>query len=246
MSLWRLEWLRLWRTQRLMILLAVFGALGLLGPLTARYLPDLMESFGEEAVGAVPPMTPPDGITQYMGNAIQIGMLAVAFIGAAALVFDAKPEIAVFLRTRASIRDIFVPRFAVAAAASAATFGFGMVIAYVGTGVLLEWLDLWAVIVGSVLFMLYLVFAIALVGVVASILRSVPGVALVSVGALIILGLLSIVGALAPWLPGALVGAIDSLIRGGEFEYWRSIVATLILIAAMVPFAIRRLEAREV
>ena len=246
MNLWRLEWLRLWRTQRLMILLAVFGALGLLGPLTARYLPDLMESFGEEAVGAVPPMTPPDGITQYMGNAIQIGMLAVAFIGAAALVFDAKPEIAVFLRTRASIRDIFIPRFTVAAAASAATFGFGMVIAYVGTGVLLEWLDLWAVIVGSMLFMLYLVFAIALVGVVASILRSVPGVALVSVGALIILGLLSIVGALAPWLPGALVGAIDSLIRGGEFEYWRSIVATLILIAAMVPFAIRRLEAREV
>jgi len=246
MSLWRLEWLRLWRTQRLMILLAVFGALGLLGPLTARYLPDLMESFGEEAVGAVPPMTPPDGITQYMGNAIQIGMLAVAFIGAAALVFDAKPEIAVFLRTRASIRDIFIPRFTVAAAASAATFGFGMVIAYVGTGVLLEWLDLWAVIVGSMLFMLYLVFAIALVGVVASILRSVPGVALVSVGALIILGLLSIAGALAPWLPGALVGAIDSLIRGGEFEYWRSIVVTVILIAAMVPFAIRRLEAREV
>jgi len=230
----------------LMILLAVFGALGLLGPLTARYLPDLMESFGEEAVGAVPPMTPPDGITQYMGNAIQIGMLAVAFIGAAALVFDAKPEIAVFLRTRASIRDIFIPRFTVAAAASAATFGFGMVIAYVGTGVLLEWLDLWAVIVGSMLFMLYLVFAIALVGVVASILRSVPGVALVSVGALIILGLLSIAGALAPWLPGALVGAIDSLIRGGEFEYWRSIVVTVILIAAMVPFAIRRLEAREV
>ena len=246
MSLWRLEWLRLWRTQRLMILLAVFGALGLLGPLTARYLPDLMESFGEEAVGAVPPMTPPDGITQYMGNAIQIGMLAVAFIGAAALVFDAKPEIAVFLRTRASIRDIFIPRFTVAAAASAATFGFGMVIAYVGTGVLLEWLDLWAVIVGSMLFMLYLVFAIALVGVVASILRSVPGVALVSVGALIILGLLSIAGALAPWLPGALVGAIDSLIRGGEFEYWRSIVVTVILIAAMVPFAIRRLEAREI
>jgi len=246
MSLWRLEWLRLWRTQRLMILLAVFGAFGLLGPLTARYLPEIMDSFGDDAIGALPPMTPPDGITQYMGNAVQIGMLAVAFIGAAALVFDAKPEIAVFLRTRVSVQDIFVPRFTVAAAASMAAFGFGMVIAYVGTGVLLEWLDIGAVIVGSMLFMLYLVFAIALVGVVASFLRSVPGVALVSVGALIILGLLSIVGVVAPWLPGALVGAIDSLIRGGDFEYWRSIIVTLILIASMVPFAIRRLETREV
>lgn len=229
-----------------MILLAVFGAFGLLGPLTARYLPEVMDSLGEDAVGALPPMTPPDGITQYMGNAVQIGMLAVAFIGAAALVFDAKPEIAVFFRTRASVRDIFVPRLAVAAAASMATFGFGMVIAYVGTGVLLEWLDIGPVIVGSVLFMLYLAFAMALIGVAASFLRSVPGVALVSVGTLIILGLLSIVGAVAPWLPGALVGAIDSLIRGGDFDYWRSIIVTLLLIALMVPFAIRRLETREV
>lgn len=246
MTLWHLEWLRLWRTQRLMILLAVFGSFGLLGPLTARYLPDLMESLGEEAAGSLPAMTPPDGITQYLGNAVQIGMLAVAFIGAAALAFDAKAEIAVFLRTRASVRDIFLPRFVVAAAASVAAFGFGMVIAYVGTGVLLAWLDLGSVIVGSLLFMLYLVFAVALIGVVASFLRSVPGVALVSVGALVVLGLLSIVGAISPWLPGALVGATDSLIRGGEFEYFRSIAVTVVVIAVMLAFSINRLERREV
>lgn len=246
MNLWRLEWLRLWRTQRLLILLAVFGSFGALGPLTARYLPEIMDSIGEDAVGALPPMTPPDGITQYLGNAIQIGMLAVAFVAAAALAFDAKAEIAVFLRTRASVRDIFIPRFVVAAAASVAAFAVGMVIAYVGTGLLLEWLDVGPVIIGSLLFMLYLVFAVAVVGVVASFLRSVPGTALVSVGALIILGLLSIVDVAAPWLPGALVGAIDSLIRGGEFDYWRSVVVTIVLIGGMVAFSIRRLESREV
>ena len=72
MNLWKLEWLRLWRTQRLWILLAVFGSFGILGPLTVRYLPDLMESLGEEAVGTLPPMTPADGITQYIGNVMQI------------------------------------------------------------------------------------------------------------------------------------------------------------------------------
>ena len=246
MTLWRLEWLRLWRTQRLMILLAVFGSFGVLGPLTVRYLPALLESIGEEAVGSLPSMTPPDGITQYLGNAIQIGVLAVAFVGAAALAFDAKAEIAVFFRTRASVREIFLPRFVVVAAASAVTFGFGMVIAYVGTGLLLEWLDLGPVIVGSLLFMLYLVFVVALIGVVASFLRGVPSVALVSVGTLIVFGLLSIVGALAPWLPGTLTGAVDSLIRGGDFEYGRSIGVTIVLIGAMVAFAIRRLESREV
>ena len=110
MSLWRLEVLRLWRTQRWLILLAVFGSFGLLGPLTARYLPDVLESLGEEAAGSLPPMTTFDGVTQYVGNAAQIGLLAVIFVAAAALAFDAKPEMAVFLRTRAKVRDIVLPR----------------------------------------------------------------------------------------------------------------------------------------
>jgi ABC-2 type transport system permease protein len=246
MNLWHLEWLRLVRTQRWLILLAVFGSVGVMGPATARYLPELMESLGEEAVGSIPPMTAVDGITQYLGNALQFGVLAVAFVGAAALAFDSKAEIAVFFRTRASVSDIFVPRFVISAAASVLAFGFGMLIAYVGTGVLLEWLDIGPVVVGALLFMLYLVFSVAVIGVVASFLRSVPGVALLSVGALIALGLLSIIGTLAPWLPGALIGAVDALIRGGEFDYWRSIIVTVVLIAAMVAFAIRRLEGREV
>ncbi len=246
MSLWRLEWLRLWRTQRLLILLAVFGSFGLLGPLTARYLPDLMESLGEEAVGALPPMTPPDGITQYMGNAIQMGILAVAFVGAAALAFDAKPEIAVFLRTRTSVRDIFLSRFVMTSAAATTMFAVGMAIAYIGTGVLLEWLDVGAVIVGAISFILYLVFAVAVIGLVASFLRGVPAVAIVSVGVLMLVGLLSIISPLAPWLPGALIGTTDSLIRGADFENWRAVASTVVLIPALAAFSISRLQTREI
>jgi len=246
MSMWRLELLRLVRTQRWLILFAVFGSVGVMGPATARFLPDLMESLGEEAVASIPPMTAADGISQFLGNALQFGILAVAFVGAAALAFDSKAEIAVFFRTRAAVTDIFIPRFVISATASVLAFGFGMTIAYVGTGILLEWLDVGAVIIGAILFMLYLVFAIAVIGVIASFLRSVPGVALFSVGILIALGLLSIIRVLAPWLPGALVGATDSLIRGGEFDYGRSIIVTVVLIGAMVKFAIMRLETREV
>lgn len=246
MTLWRLELLRLWRTQRWLILLAVFASFGILGPLTARYLPGLMESFGEDAVGALPPMSAVDGITQYMGNAAQIGMLAVAFVGAAALAFDSKAEMAVFLRTRASVRDILVPRYVVSVLASIAAFVVGMVIAYVGTGVLLEWLDVGSVLVGTALFGLYLAFAVALVALTASFLRRVPAVAMLSVGALIVLALLGLVPNVARWLPSELVGAIDVLIRGGEFEFWRSILTTAALTVVMLVVSIRRLKVREV
>jgi ABC-2 type transport system permease protein len=245
MTMWRLEFLRLWRTQRWLILLAVFVSFGILGPLTARYLPQLMESIGEDAVGSLPAMGPPDGITQYIGNAAQIGLLAIAFVGAAGLAFDANLEIAVFLRTRAKVRDILTPRLVLTSVAAVGAFMVGMVVAYVGTGLLLDWLDLWAVILGSLLFSLYLVFAVVVIAFLSSILKSVPAVAILSVASLIAVGLLSLVSTIAPWLPSALVGAIDSLVRGGQFDYWRAIIVTSVLIVGLVSITLRRLEHRE-
>lgn len=245
MSLWKLEVLRLWRTQRWLILLAVFVSFGVLGPLTARYLPDLLEALGEEAAGSFPAMTAVDGITQYIGNAAQIGMLAVVFVAAAALAFDANPEMAVFLRTRASVRDIVVPRVVISAGASTAAFGVGLVIAYVLTGILLDWLDALAVVEGGALFGLYLVFTVAIVALVASFIRSVPGVAMLSVGILIVLALVGLVPQIAPWLPSELVGATDVLVRGGEFDFWRATVVAAVMTIVLLGISIRRLERRE-
>jgi len=245
MTMWRLEFLRLWRTQRWLILLAVFVSFGILGPLTARYLPQLMESIGEDAVGSLPAMGPPDGITQYIGNAAQIGLLAVAFVGAAGLAFDANLEIAVFLRTRATVREILTPRLVLTSVAAVGAFIVGMVVAYVGTGILLDWLELWAVVVGTLLFSLYLVFAVCVMAFLSSVLKSVPAVAILSVASLIAVGLLSLVSTLAPWLPSALVGAIDSLVRGGEFDYWRSILVTVAAIVALITITLQRLAHRE-
>jgi ABC-2 type transport system permease protein len=244
-SLWKLEVLRLWRTQRWLILLAVFVSFGVLGPLTARYLPELLEALGEDAIGGIPPMTAVDGITQYVGNAAQIGLLAVVFVTAATLAFDAKPEMAVFLRTRATVRDIVVPRAVVSAVASIAAFEVGLVIAYVLTGILLDWLDAVAVAEGGILFGLYLIFVVAVVAAVASFIRGVPGVAMLSVGALIVLALLGLVPQIAAWLPSYLVGATDALVRGGDFDFWRAVVMTIALSIVLLVVSIKRLERRE-
>jgi ABC-2 type transport system permease protein len=190
-------------------------------------------------------MTEFDGVTQYVGNAAQIGLLAVVFVAAAALAFDAKPEMAVFLRTRSDVRDIVVPRYVVSLVASVVGFVIGMTIAYVLTGLLLGWLDAAAVAIGSALFGLYLAFAVAVVALVASLVRSVPAVAMLSVGVLVALALAGLVPQIAPYLPSELVGAADWLIRGGEFDFWRAVVTTIGLTLAMLAISIRRLETRE-
>ena len=130
--------------------------------------------------------------------------------------------------------------------AASLAYTVGVVIAYVGTGLLLEWIDLGAVVVGSLLQVLYLVVAVVLTGLVASFLRNVPGVALLTLGILIALGLLGLISTVSAWLPSELLGGLDVLIRGGEFELWRSVAVSVALIAVMVWITFARLQHREV
>lgn len=245
MTLWRLEIVRLFRSLRWTILIAVYGFFGILGPLTARYLPDIIERFEGTSAG-LPDFGPPDGITQYVGNAQQLGILAVAFVAAAALAIDSKTELAVFFRTRAPIRELLTPRLVVNAAAAAVAFSFGAVIAYVGTGILLDWIDLGPFVVGVALQCLYLAFAVTVVGLMGSVVRKVVTTALLAVGVLILLGVLTLIPPIAPWLPSDLAGALDQLIRGGEFDYWRSLIGTIALIVALPAVTVMQLDRREV
>ena len=73
MTLWRLEWIRLVRTRRLVGLMAVYVFLGLMAPPLARYLPDIISSSatGDMTIVA-PPARPVDGVSGYASNAAQI------------------------------------------------------------------------------------------------------------------------------------------------------------------------------
>ena len=51
----------------------------MLGPATAKYLPEIVERLGGGVEIAVPPASPELAMAQYLGNALQIGLLAVAF-----------------------------------------------------------------------------------------------------------------------------------------------------------------------
>lgn len=245
MSLWRLEILRLFRTHRLWILLAVFASFGALGPLTARFLPEIVAAVGGGVEIAVPPPSPELAMAQYLGNALQIGILAVAFVAAAALAFDSKPEMAVFLRTRATIRQILTPRYVVNMIAAVLSFAVGTAIAYVGASLLIAAPRLGGTLVASLLLAVYLAFVVALTGFSASLVRSVPGAALISIGALILLGIVGLIPQAEPWLPSNLVGSFDNLIAGGEFEYWRSLLSTIVLSIGAVASSFALMGHRE-
>lgn len=247
MSLWKLEWVRLTRTGRVLILLAVFLSMGIIGPLSVRYLPEILEAAGSgEAISQLPPVTPEFAMASFLSNAIQLGLLAIAFVGAAALAIDAKPEVSVFFRSRATIREILAPRFAMNAAAAVVAFAFGVATAVVTSGILIDWPDARNTIVGSLLVALYLVFVVAVVALFGSLVRRVPATALLTVGSLIVLSIVGLYEPIAAWSPSYLVGGFDDVIAGGGFVYWRAVLVTVAAIIGALWLALVRLQNREV
>ncbi len=247
MNLWRLEWLRLMRTKRIVGLLGVYLFFGFLGPLTARYMEQILENFGGGVQIVVPEPIAADGITAYVSNAAQIGLLVSVGIAAGALAFDAKPQMGIFLRTRVEhVRDILTPRVAVMAAAVVAAFTLGSVAALYESVVLMGSLPIGGWALGTMLGSLYLVFAIAVVAAVAAKAKSVLVTVMITVGVLLALPIVGIAPEIAEWLPSHLIGAIDGLVREAAFsDYLRSIVVTLGLIAGSLWLAVHWAARRE-
>ncbi|MDO9445802.1 MAG: hypothetical protein Q7K37_10850 [Dehalococcoidia bacterium] len=252
MSLWRLEWLRLRRTWRGVGLLAVFVFFGLVGPLTARYIQEILESFGgTDGVQVIfPPPVPADGMIQYLSNAQQIGLLAVIGVAAGALSFDATADIAIFLRTRvSSTARLVLTRTAVYAAAAALAFVVGALVAWYETWALIGLVPADRFLFGTLFGALYYVFVVAMVALAAGLVRGSLGTMVLAFAFVVVPQVtVGLVSAAKPWLPGHLSSALAPLSQGtaeaGDFV--RATVLTLAVIALALVVAIRLLDRREV
>jgi ABC-2 type transport system permease protein len=248
MNLWRLEWLRLVRTRRLMALVGLYLFFGLLGPVTARYLGEILERFGGDVIVQFPDPTPADGIAQFTANANQIGMLLAVVVAAGALVIDAIPEMSIFLRTRVrTTHRLLTPRLVVSFAAVAAAFLIGLLGAWYETVVLLGSLPIGALIGGALHTLVYMAFVVALIGAIGSRLGSVLATVATTVVVLLLLPTFGLIDVIDRWLPSHLLGALDALIRGTEpwTEYLPATLVTVVLSAGLVVLAARWAGSRE-
>ena len=247
MTLWRMEWLRLVRTGRLWILVAVYALFGVLGPFSARYISQIVERFGGGVEIVVPDPTPLDGMVQFYSNAGQIGLLAVVAVAAAAMTFDAQPQWAAFLRTRVpSVSRLLQPRVVMSSLGAVIALVVGTALAAGLTGVLIGAVPVREVALGTALGALYLAFAVSVTAVAASVARQTVTTVLLTVGVLVVLPIAQVVAVIDPWLPSKLLGATTALLGGQELsELLTSAAVTVVTIPALLWLAARRLDARE-
>lgn len=247
MNLWRLEVLRLTRTYRWMILFGVYGFFGILGPITAAYLDEILRRVGGEVTVTVPDPRPVDGIIQFISNASQLGLLAVVVVAAAALALDARPEVAAFLRTRVPhAARLLLPRYVIVTAAAVAALIAGTALAWAMTATLIGGLPAADLVVGTIYGGLYLAFTVAVVTAVAGFVRSQAGAVFGALAVLLALPVLGLVAALKPWLPSELLTAVGALVEGTPAgDYARSVATTITATVALLALAVHRFDRRE-
>lgn len=250
MSLWTLERIRLLRSRRWIALVGVFLFFGLLGPITAAYLADLIGALGGAGEGVVielPDPTAVDGLVQYVSNVSQLGVLVAVVVAASAIAFDTPPEMGVFLRTRvAGTGRILLPRMGTVALATVAAFWLGTVAAWYETAVLIEAPDPAAVLTGGLITSGYWVFMVAVVAAVSGLVTSQAAIIIWSLFGLLLLPIVGIVERLSTWLPSHLLGAMPAMQAGAPAgDYTAALAVTALATVALTAGAIRLVARRE-
>ena len=247
MSPWRLERLRMTRTPRAIALGAIYLFFGLLGPVTAKYLQDIVNRVqsGVQVIVAHP--TAKDGIANYISQASQTGLVVVVVIAAGAFTFDARRGLSTFLRTRASsMWQLIAPRFAVNAAAAVAAYTLGTLAAWYETALLLGSPPAGAMLPGLLCGSVFLVFAVSVTTAAASVARSTLATVGITLGVLLALPILGLAGPLHAWLPSTLVTAPVALVGHSDLgDYLPALATTAISSALLLIVATLRLARRD-
>jgi ABC-2 type transport system permease protein len=249
MSTWRLEWLRLARTPRAISLAAVYLFFGLTEPALTKYASQIFSHVSSGAQITFPAPTPAAGLSSYVSQASQIGMIVVVVLAAGAFTFDSRHGVATFLRTRAaSMWQLVTPRFTVSAAAGAAAYLLGTLAAWYETSLLIGPVPAGAALGGILCGAVYLAFAVAVTGVAASVVRSTLGTVGLSLVVLLLLPIAGLFRAVHDWLPTTLATAPTDLLTTAHdvVHFVPALAVSVGATAALLALAVTRLRAREV
>jgi ABC-2 type transport system permease protein len=220
----------LWRTRKLIVVLAVLVGFGLMSPILAKITPDLLEQLSEGQmegiVITIPEPTERDAIDQFLKNISQFGLLLALLMSFGVIVGERERGQLALVFPHPLPREVFVvAKFA----ALKILFALGMLLgalgAYLYTVLLFDAPSLGGFLALTWLMYVWLVFLMAL-----SLLASTLGRSMMAAGgiafALILVALLA--GSFTPLAPGKLLDWGRALAVGADAPArWGALVVTL-------------------
>ncbi|HEX8938585.1 MAG TPA: ABC transporter permease [Candidatus Limnocylindrales bacterium] len=119
------------RTMRLLVVAVVFALFGILSPLTAKYLPDILKAVGggQIPLGLIPPPRTSDAVDQFLKNIVQFGALAGILLAMGSVATEKDRGTAALVLTKPVSRAAFL-------AAKLVAIGLDLLVATVVAGAL--------------------------------------------------------------------------------------------------------------
>lgn len=204
-----------WRTGRLPVVALVFFALGLISPLTAKYLPDILQS----STGAVKIILPPpqvaDAVDQFLKNVGSNGIFVAILLAMGVVAREKERGTAAFVLAKPLTRPAFL---AAKVVALLVTLGTGVVVAaiadYLYTALLFKPLPLGGFLACAALMLLLLLVYGAVTFLASAVLPSTLAAAGVGIAFLVAFAVLSAQPDVAHFLPSGLMSPARALALG--------------------------------
>jgi ABC-2 type transport system permease protein len=231
------EFLGLWRTRRVLIVFATMFVFGLLGPISVKYMPTILSSMPGVPAGLDEIMPDPDvvlAIDEFVQNSTQFGVILSILVPMGAVVNEkGRGTVAVILSKPVSRISFLAAKWV---AYSAIFFG-GAILAGLGgyyyLGVLFEWLSPVGFLALVGLMAVYLLMFVMISIFASTITKSQLGAAGLSFGVMIVLGILSVLPAVSPYLPASMLQWGRALALGQEVDgAWGTLLVSVLVMAA--------------
>lgn len=213
----RKELLETWRTYRLVAVLGVCAVVGIISPVTARYIREIVEAVGgSQLSGVIPDPTVGDAVDQLLKNLAQFGGLLAILLAMGSVASEQERGSAAFVLTKPATRGAFLAAKVITIGlALLAGTGLAGAIAWAYTAILFEPLPIAGFAAACLVAWLGLATVGAVTFLASAALRSAVAAAGVGFVFLLIGGILGVLPGVGRFMPGALSTHARALALGG-------------------------------
>ncbi len=204
------------RTMRLLAVVAVFAIMGLLSPVFARYVREIVEAVGGgQFQGMIPEPTVGDAVAQFIKNTGQFGVLIAILVTMGSVAAEKERGTAAFLLAKPIGRGAFVVAKVVAIGALlAVALGVSGILCWIYTAILFEPLPVPGFAAGVALVWLSLAVFAAVTFLASVLTRSGVAAGGIGFGVFVVTGILAALPTIGPFMPTSLWGAAEALALG--------------------------------
>lgn len=209
------------RTHKLTVMVSIFLIFGLVSPLTAKMMPELMKLTGEGMVIQLPVPTALFALDQYLKNVTQMGLFVVVLMAMGAIAGERERGTAAMILCKPVSRASFVAsKFVAHGLALAASLALAALACYYYVAILWEPFDAIAFAATNALLGAYLLVVLGLTLFASALFRSQLAAGGLAMAMFIALSLIQTLPEVGSYAPGSLLGWSRAVVAGAGETAW--------------------------